>query len=152
VSLLRAAREERGWTQEELATRLLETAGNSPGLPDLSSMVFNVRRWERGATPRARNRALCCAVLHRSQWELFGTGSPPVTELTAVPVPTVTAPASCLVVMLPPGCDQVTVHLAGSATSSADPGRSPAAAPLTLAGATPTITQPPADSRTVTSA
>jgi hypothetical protein len=135
VSLLRAAREESGWTQEQLATRLLETAGNSPGMPDLSSMVLNVRRWERGATPRARNRSLCCAVLHRSQWELFGTGTPPLTELTAVPVPTIAAPATCLVVMLPPGCDQITVHLSGPGTSTAGPGRSISRLPSYLAGA-----------------
>jgi tetratricopeptide (TPR) repeat protein/transcriptional regulator with XRE-family HTH domain len=80
---LRLARQQRGWTQQEVADRI--------GAP----LALNVTRWERGMTrPSAHYVQRLCDLFGKSAWELglldANPASPPATEEDALemgPVP-----------------------------------------------------------------
>ena len=71
---LRAEREARGWTVRKLAEKFSDASRARCVVPDVESMIPQIRRWERGgAGVGERYRALYCVVFGMTA-ELFVTG------------------------------------------------------------------------------
>ena len=64
-----AARLERGWTQNQLATAAHEAAADR-GLPEPGIDANQVSRWERGSKPHLYYAHLLCLAFGRSPYEL----------------------------------------------------------------------------------
>ena len=72
---LRAEREARGWTVRKLAERFSAASRARCVVPDVESMIPQIRRWERGgAGVGERYRALYCVVFGMTASELFAAG------------------------------------------------------------------------------
>lgn len=68
---LRAEREARGWTVRKLAEKFSAASRARCAVPDVESMVPQIRRWERGGSGVGeRYRALYCVVFGMTA-ELF---------------------------------------------------------------------------------
>lgn len=68
---LRAEREARGWTIRKLAEKFSDASRARCVVPDVESMIPQIRRWERGgAGVGERYRALYCVVFGMTA-ELF---------------------------------------------------------------------------------
>ena len=73
-SRLRAEREARGWTVRRLAEKFSAASRARCVVPDVESMIPQIRRWERGgAGVGERYRALYCVVFGMTA-ELFAAG------------------------------------------------------------------------------
>lgn len=58
---LRAERESRGWTRRTLAKKLSDASAGICPVPDVDSILTQIRRWERGASGVGeRYRTLYC--------------------------------------------------------------------------------------------
>jgi transcriptional regulator with XRE-family HTH domain len=61
---LRAERESRSWTYRYLAGKLSDASAGICPVPDVESLIPQIRRWERGATGISqRYRTLYCIAL-----------------------------------------------------------------------------------------
>ncbi len=71
---LRAEREARGWTVRKLAEKFSGASRARCAVPDVESMIPQIRRWERGGSGMGeRYRTLYCVVFGMSA-ELFAAG------------------------------------------------------------------------------
>ena len=60
---LRAEREARGWTSRKLAEKLSDASSGICDVPDVESIIPQIRRWERGASGIGEHyRTLYCVV------------------------------------------------------------------------------------------
>lgn len=68
---LRAEREARGWTFRNLAEKLSDASRGICAVPDVESIIPQIRRWERGAAGMGEHyRTLYCVVFEMGT-ELF---------------------------------------------------------------------------------
>ncbi len=69
---LRAEREARGWTPRRLAERFSAASRARCAVPDVESMIPQIRRWERGGSGVGeRYRTLYCVVFGMTGADLF---------------------------------------------------------------------------------
>jgi transcriptional regulator with XRE-family HTH domain len=69
---LRAEREAHGWTFRKLAEKLSDASAGICDVPDVESIIPQIRRWERGAAGIGEHyRTLYCVVFEMGM-ELFG--------------------------------------------------------------------------------
>jgi transcriptional regulator with XRE-family HTH domain len=72
---LRAEREARGWTPRKLAERFSAASRARCAVPDVESMIPQIRRWERGGSGVGeRYRTLYCVVFGMAGADLFAAG------------------------------------------------------------------------------
>jgi transcriptional regulator with XRE-family HTH domain len=71
---LRAERQARGWTVRKLAEKFSDASRARCAVPDVESMIPQIRRWERGGSGVGeRYRTLYCVVFGMRA-ELFAAG------------------------------------------------------------------------------
>lgn len=68
---LRAEREARGWTSRELAEKLSDASSGICDVPDVESIIPQIRRWERGASGIGEHYQTLYCVVFETSIELF---------------------------------------------------------------------------------